>query len=174
MPHLLPRLTRTRGQLALPAVAMAGMLAEGWRTWPNETGGILLGRNNGTCTHVTTVIGPGPSATHERYGFQPDSDWQAAEVAAHWHRDPDIEYLGDWHTHPQGSTRFSALDTDTARAIASAHAARQPNPVMVVLALGRDGTCRTAAARLFDERLAPVTLAVQPGVNPVRLVRRST
>lgn len=138
------------------------MLTEGWRTWPFETGGILLGRDQGTRTQVNAVIGPGPTAVHERYGFQPDSDWQAEQVAAAWRRDPALEYLGDWHTHPGGTTRFSRLDTGTAMSIAAADAARQPSPVMVVLALGRGGRCNVAAARLAGTRLVPLQIEMSP------------
>jgi integrative and conjugative element protein (TIGR02256 family) len=162
MPHLLPRLTRARGRLAAPSEALSTMLTEGWRTWPHETGGILLGRDDDDQALVTVVVGPGPGAVHERYGFQPDSDWQAEQVAEAWERNPSVQYLGDWHTHPRGTTRFSQLDTDTALTIAAAKAARQPSPVMVVLALGGGGRCDVAASRLIGARLVPMTLRVAP------------
>lgn len=166
MPHLPPRLIRTRGHLRVPAHCLAGMLTEGWRTWPHETGGIVLGSDHGNQLQVTTVIGPGPAATHARYTFTPDSDWQAEQVAAAWHLDPTVEYLGDWHTHPGGTTRFSRLDAETAQAIADAPRARQPAPVMVVLALGADGTSRVAAGRLHSGRLNPLALAVTRTPEP--------
>lgn len=141
------------------------MLAEGWRTWPHETGGILLGHDHGTHTHVAAIIGPGPAATHARFRFAPDNDWQVEQVAAAWHRDPTLDYLGDWHTHPNGTTHLSGLDTETAQAIAAAPLARQPEPVMLVLALGADLSTRAAAARLRGhERLIPVSLHVHPSL----------
>ena len=160
MPQLPIRLTRTREQLHLPAPRLTEMLCEGWRTWPHETGGILLGIDHGTYLQVTATIGPGPGAEHARYTFTPDSDWQASQVAAAWRRDRNIEYLGDWHTHPGGTTRFSRLDTETARVIANAPQARQPAPVMVVLALSADAITRTGAARLEGHRLVPMALRV--------------
>jgi integrative and conjugative element protein (TIGR02256 family) len=162
MPYLPNRLTRPRGRLHLPAACLADMLTEGWRTFPNETGGILLGTSHGDEVAVTTVIGPGPDATHARYTFTPDSDWQASQVAAAWHLNPDTEYLGDWHTHPGGTTHFSRLDTATAQSIADAPNARQPTPVMVVFALGVNASSRAAAARLRRGRLVPLALHVTP------------
>jgi integrative and conjugative element protein (TIGR02256 family) len=134
------------------------MLAEGWRTWPYETGGIVLGHDHGTHVAIREVVGPGPQASHARYAFRPDADWQAEQVATAWHTDPTIEYLGDWHTHPGGTTRLSRLDHRTAQAIADAKQARQPAPVMIVLALGQDLTSRVGAARLIDRRLTPLAL----------------
>lgn len=162
MPHLLSRLTGARGRLHMPTVALADMTAEGWRTWPNETGGILLGASHGTVVQVAEVIGPGPKAVHMRYNFTPDSDWQAEQVAAAWSRNPSIEYLGDWHTHPGGSTQMSRLDTETAELISKAPRARQPAPVMVVLALCADATSRAAATRYQQDRLLPLALHVSP------------
>lgn len=162
MPHLPPRLTKARGHLYVPAPSLAELVAEGWRTWPDETGGVLLGIDHGSDLEVNTVIGPGPRATHARYTFEPDSEWQAEQVAAAWHRNPALEYLGDWHTHPGGTTRFSRLDTETAQSIADAPQARQPAPIMVVLALGADATGRAAAARLHNGRLIPLALHVRP------------
>lgn len=136
------------------------MTAEGWRTWPMETGGIILGKPTGTGAEITTVIGPGPDATHERYTFQPNSDWQATRVADAWEEDPTTEYLGDWHTHPVGTTRFSALDRATALSIAEYPAARQPEPFMLVFALGADLRTQVAAAQLVDGSLRPVNIEV--------------
>ena len=125
-----------------------------------ETGGILLGRPTNTGATVDAVVGPGPDATHARHSFTPDSEWQAAQVALAWRQDPGLHYLGDWHTHPGGTTRFSALDHDTAKTIAAYTAARQPEPFMLVAALGHNASACLGCAQLHRGRLRHVTLKV--------------
>lgn len=162
MPHLRPVVTRPRGHLHVPATCLAELLAEGWRRWPDETGGLLLGRTYGDLVCVTEVVGPGPAASHEPRTFTPDSDWQAAQAADAWRRDRSVAYLGDWHTHPRGSTRLSALDVTTAQQIADAPQARRPSPVMVVAALSGDGTVRVGASRLRSAgRMSAMTVLVR-------------
>lgn len=159
MPHLQRFLTRAVGTLSLTPAGLSDLLTEAWAHWPNETGGVLLGRHSGRGDHsavVRHVVGPGPNARHDRYGFEPDTEWQAAQVADLWTVDPTLEYLGDWHTHPGGTTRFSELDQAAARTIASAPMAQQPRPLMLVASLQRDVSNRLAAAVLLDGRLRPL------------------
>lgn len=154
------RLKRPRHRVTIPRHALAEITEHGWSRFPFETGGILLGTAQGHDIHIRHVIGPGPNATHERYKFTPDAEWQAAQVAELWSTDTTITYLGDWHTHPEGTTRFSHLDEQTARDIAAYDDARQPNPVMLVLALRRTGKAEAAAARLNRDHLAPAQIRV--------------
>lgn len=114
-----------------------------WDSYPDETGGVLLGHRvpaNGLAATVQHVIGPGPAAVHEPRRFGPDHDWQAAQVAELWTRDESLEYLGDWHTHPGGSTAVSPLDKAALRVIAAAPDANQAAPVMLIVALHPDTT----------------------------------
>lgn len=136
----LPRLlTRHRGTLTLNRVVLADLHRTGWDAYPNETGGILLGHHASVgrfgAVVVRQLVGPGPAAVHEPRRFEPDHEWQAAQVAEHWARDQSLEYLGDWHTHPRGSVDPSPLDRATLRVISAFPDANQPNPVMLIVAL---------------------------------------
>lgn len=156
MPTVLTRLTRRRHLLYVPARLLATALTEGWSKWPMETGGIILGRPTTDGHIVTDLIGPGPGAQHARYGFVPDSDWQAQQVADCWSVNPAITYLGDWHTHPGGTTRLSRLDRGTVRDIAAYEEARQPSPYMLVMAMGQDQSDKIGASRLQSGRFRRV------------------
>lgn len=120
---------------------------------PNETGGLLLGyRYGATEIVISDAIGPGPCADHRRKGFDPDSHWQANELARRYKAaGRQLHYLGDWHTHPRGTPTLSRTDHRTLQAIARDPAARCPQPVMAVLAGGDPWTLlirQPAAARL--------------------------
>ena len=43
--------------------------------FPNETGGLLVGRMEGSCVVITHATGPGPMALHSRYEFQRDGEY---------------------------------------------------------------------------------------------------
>lgn len=104
---------------------------------PSETGGVLLGywRSDKRTGVITDVVGPGPAAVHGRDFFEPDAKYQSAEIARIYELSGRITtYLGDWHTHPGGSTGLSAQDRRTLRTIAASPAARAPTPLMGILA----------------------------------------
>lgn len=149
-----------RDRLIVDAPAMILMLSEAWRAWPNETGGVLLGAAGTNEVRLDVVVGPGPDASHGPCSFAPDSEWQRLRVAEAWEKDHTIEYLGDWHTHPGGGTALSATDRDTLRSIAAYPAARQARPVMLVLAVGRDGSIRIAAQRFAGSKTSNVEISV--------------
>ena len=161
-------LSRSGGSLTISGATFATILTDAWASWPMETGGLLLGRRTdrqGLGGVIVHVIGPGPEARHERYGFEPDATWQAEQVATAWAQDNTLEYLGDWHTHPGGTTRFSALDVAAARTIAAAPLARQPNPIMVVAALQSDLSSRSAAGVLVHGRLRDMAIMIHNEVS---------
>lgn len=115
--------------------AVADLLAEADWHQGEETGGLLLGYRNDGAVVISEVLGPGPCAEHGRFTFRPDADWQRQQVARIYTASGRITtYLGDWHTHPGGTTTLSRRDTRTIRGIARATAARQPQPLMAVLA----------------------------------------
>ena len=161
MPHLQPRLAmRPKTHLYVPTSVLAAIYQEGWTHCPLETGGILLGHQQGTRIQITHTIGPGPKASHERYGFTPDDTWQAEQTARIWSAHPETQYLGDWHTHPGGRPRPSPLDQKTLRTIADHAPARQPTPVMLILALNTDGTTDTRAVQLKNNHIRPLQVTV--------------
>lgn len=103
---------------------------------PLETGGALMGYWHGAHVIViTAVVGPGPGALHERYSFEPDQEWQLAEIARQYQTSGRREtYLGDWHTHPCAkSGQLSRRDRRVLRRIINTPAARVQYPVMMLL-----------------------------------------
>jgi integrative and conjugative element protein (TIGR02256 family) len=108
-------------------------------TFPLETGGILMGYWSEPDVVITHATGPGPRAVHKTTGFLPDAEYQEQEVAFIYAESGRLStYLGDWHSHPYGSTRLSWKDKRTLRRIAHAPEARCPQPLMAVMA-GEEG-----------------------------------
>jgi hypothetical protein len=69
----------------------------------DETGGRLLGTFHSKGAHydikVTGVIDPGPAARRSSTSFFQDGDYQEKVFRAIEARHPDVEHLGNWHTH---------------------------------------------------------------------------
>lgn len=124
--------------------------------FPLETGGILLGvRHSPTVFVVAAVVGPGPSATHNKTSFEPDQEWQVEQVASRWaESDGTLEYLGDWHSHPNGSPRASRDDVRAVELIRNAHEARAPNPLMLILGVSYEGNIEARAHVLLKRRMS--------------------
>ncbi|MNE32261.1 hypothetical protein D3C80_1258640 [compost metagenome] len=98
--------------ISRPALEEIIRLAEQYA--PLETGGVLLGWRKGPDRVVAAVVGPGPLALHGRHMFLPDHAWQLTQIdQAFASTGGDLDYLGDWHTHPDGAAELSALDRTT-------------------------------------------------------------
>jgi integrative and conjugative element protein (TIGR02256 family) len=108
--------------------------------YPLEVGGVLLGYRLGGRVEIAHAIGPGPGASHGRFRFEPDSEWQFEQISLLYESSGRrLSYLGDWHTHPRGRPTPSRRDRDTMRAIAHYPEARCPEPIMLILG-GRPGS----------------------------------
>lgn len=104
--------------------------------YPLETGGMLLGYIAENKDYVlTSVIGPGPHAKHSRHAFEPDSAFQLKILHARYMGTNGREtYLGDWHTHPDGTTSLSRRDKETLASIAATPESQIRSPLMAVMA----------------------------------------
>lgn len=113
--------------------ALNGMVSEGGRVFPLETGGLLMGYWGDGSPVVVTAIGPGPKATHERLNFEPDYVWHTLEVGRLYKENDKLSYLGDWHTHPCGPSFPSEMDTGVLHMLKNNQDAQTPKPLMLIL-----------------------------------------
>lgn len=87
-----------------------------------ETGGPLFGYQDESTGDTVVVLahGPGPKAKHRPFSFVPDRvATQEAIRAVHAQSDGVYSYVGEWHTHPGGSSQPSGRDLRSLAAIAS-------------------------------------------------------
>lgn len=152
------------------------MAAESARTFPLETGGVLMGYidASGEQAVVHACTGPGPHAVHGAASFVPDHEFHEREVARIYAESGRVwSYLGDWHSHPNGRLGLSTDDRKTLGRIARSVAARVPHPLMAVIA-GRPARWESRAGhvevlsrgdelRLLGWRLATWRPAREPG-----------
>lgn len=77
-----------------------------------ESGGILLGYRRGPHLHVAEATAPSDSdkASRTRF-FRSAAPHQQAAVARWRQSGGTMDYLGEWHTHPEHSPSPSTMDT---------------------------------------------------------------
>lgn len=96
--------------------------AEIYKFGLKETGGILLGAAKKDTIYVKKASDGGPNAIHRREYFRADPDYidmfLEMELA---NSDENIEYLGEWHSHPQKFPEPSFKDISSLLEIASSH-----------------------------------------------------
>lgn len=125
--------------LWLPREVLSSLVEEANRAAPKETGGVLLGyiAQDGGQPVVTHAVGPGPKAVHKQSRFVPDHEYQVAEIDRLYKGSNfQLQYLGDWHTHPGDAAYLSARDRATLKQIALCPEARIKQPIMLILAYG--------------------------------------
>jgi integrative and conjugative element protein (TIGR02256 family) len=106
-------------------------------SFPNETGGVLIGYWLGSFEGavITDAVGPGPCSYHDEISFVPDGSYHESEIARLYEQSRRKHtYLGDWHSHPKSTTRLSLADRKTLVRIAKHSDARVPSPLMAIIA----------------------------------------
>lgn len=125
-----------------------------------ETGGILLGTDDGQVIVIRHAGGPGPKARRESHRFLRDLA-HAQQLADRAWKEDQSQWIGDWHTHPSGDLNPSNYDLE-----AYARHLRDPELsfkrfLTVIVGLTRTGEI-TAVAWIIDQETAlpiPVTVA---------------
>jgi integrative and conjugative element protein (TIGR02256 family) len=113
-------------------------ISESTRRFPLESGGVFLGYQKPDIV-ILDGIGPGPLAVHKPSLFAPDYEYQEQQISARYRESGRIiTYLGDWHSHPNGSTNLSRYDKATLRRIGLCNAARVHEPIMCLVS-GKPG-----------------------------------
>lgn len=119
-------------KIEIPDHVLSDCFREADSKFPLETGGIFLGVWSSLSTAtVMEWVGPGPSAAHSSIDFVPDHEWQNARIASIYYEYAEaVEYLGDWHTHPNTYSAIpSKLDFKCVREIIDCPGSRCPTPV---------------------------------------------
>jgi len=80
---------------------------KGW--FSKEAGGQLFAAIDGGVWHVVAATGPKAADRRGRFHFWPDRKTEQREIDQHFIT--GLEYVGDWHTHPENVPAPSNDDT---------------------------------------------------------------
>lgn len=101
-----------------------------------EAGGLLLGYRRGANLHVVTASEPRSTDSRSRFAFERRARGHQELADAQWRlTDGLIDYLGEWHTHPEDDPSPSAVDRAAWQTIV---ANRAPHRMLFVI-VGRTG-----------------------------------
>lgn len=67
--------------------------------WQREAGGQLFARVRKNTWHIEVATPPARLSIRTRYGFTPNRKAEQVEIERLYQ--DGLEYVGDWHTHPQ-------------------------------------------------------------------------
>jgi integrative and conjugative element protein (TIGR02256 family) len=84
-----------------------------------ETGGILMGFRRGHHTHVTEATVPTNRDVQRRFGFFRHATHHQRVAMRRWKESSEtLDYVGEWHTHPEDKPTPSGTDLTHWREIA--------------------------------------------------------
>lgn len=99
---------------------------------PNETGGILVGKTEGSHVSIQRAIGAGPGAYHSPGRLKRDGDF-SQEVLDALVRElrGEFDYVGEWHSHPIHS-KPSITDIKSMKWVATNPKYATTEPIMLL------------------------------------------
>lgn len=102
---------------------------------PNEVGGMLVGRyENKNSAIVENIVMP-----KEILGTSNEFIRNTAGLEELWFelKNDGLEYLGEWHTHPNGSAHYSRTDLNAMREVVKDKNVSILNPILLILSLDK-------------------------------------
>ncbi len=97
-----------------------------------ETGGILMGRIDGTTASITRATGPGPNAIRTATRFERDVEYAQQELDAESSKDSSSVYIGEWHSHLVPTPSPSGRDVLSLTGIAQSSNYATDCPIMLI------------------------------------------
>ncbi len=115
-----------------------------------EAGGILLGFRRGHHTHVSAATVPSKRDVQRRFAFFRHATQHQRVATRLWKQSGEtMDYVGEWHTHPEDNPSPSAVDLQHWRKIAS-----EASRPMIFLIVGRKSNWVSAGLKQRLEKVA--------------------
>ncbi len=127
----------------------------GIKHYPNEFGGFLIGEysNNFKNLNITDFILPN-SYKGSPYLFE-RSALGLEEKFENIFKEKGNYYIGEWHTHPSSSTKFSKTDLDAMINIANCETVTIKNPILLILSVSKTTLNHYTFYIYDDKKLTP-------------------
>lgn len=100
--------------LLIDQVVLSRIEKEASDSYPNEAGGLFLGLRRQACIHITDMTGPQCLDRQSRTRFERRDGFHQRYASEKWLKSNGlIDWLGEWHSHPDGAPVPSAIDLRT-------------------------------------------------------------
>lgn len=110
----------------------------GVKNYPNEFGGFLVGRYE----KRNKLLIIGETILPQKYKGTPNLFFRSSEgietqFKKLYKENPSKYYIGEWHTHPNGSTNYSRTDLNAMIDIENCQTVNINNPVLLILGINK-------------------------------------
>ena len=111
----------------------------GTKKYPNEFGGFLIGKYSDELSTliITSFLLPNKYIGHPM-SFERSTDG-LHKLLKELFISKQEYYVGEWHTHTNGSTNYSSTDFNAMKAIAECETVNIHNPVLLILSIEKTG-----------------------------------
>ena len=109
--------------------------------YPNEFGGFLIGyyASNFKSLIITDYILPNKYKS-DRYLFERSTNGIEKKLKKLFTNTKQQYYVGEWHTHPDGSINYSTTDLKAMNNIVESNSIRIENPILLIISVGINKT----------------------------------
>lgn len=104
-------------------------------SYPYECGGILIGYYTENCTSAIVSSITNQKGNHRTRFFR-DESGLIRLLNKQWSK--GYYYIGEWHYHPDSSSRPSTIDINTMRKLSMSNGLKCPEPILMIIG-GKDG-----------------------------------
>jgi [CysO sulfur-carrier protein]-S-L-cysteine hydrolase len=123
-------------KVVLEEAVLKNLLLEGRKHLPKEYGGILIGQYDPERTSAFIVKSLQPKVyQNTSYSFERGTTGLKDELIQLYNEKPSLFYLGEWHTHPNGSIVPSVTDENTLIKLSRSPQINIKNPLMMIIGL---------------------------------------
>ena len=104
--------------------------------YPKEFGGFLIGYYSDDLKTLvlTDVLSPNEYRSH-RALFERSTGGIKEKLLELFKLNKKRYYVGEWHSHPNGSSRYSSTDLNAMQSIANSETIRIKNPILLILSI---------------------------------------
>ncbi len=104
--------------------------------YPKEFGGFLIGYYSNDLKKIilTDVLSPKEFKSY-RLLFERSTKGIKEELLEFFKLKEKRYYVGEWHSHPDSSSRYSATDLNAMRNIAESETVRIKNPILLIVSI---------------------------------------
>jgi len=100
--------------------------------YPNEYGGVFIGYKSGNNIIITDILIPDSYKNGKTVFVRHPGSLNKRLSAIHEETNGKINYLGEWHSHPNGSTSPSLTDLNAMKEISDDVKINNPNPILMI------------------------------------------
>lgn len=122
------------------------MISYGREKYPNEFGGLLLGRYSHSNRRVEIkdfILCK--SYKSSRYFFERGIEGLKEQLLKHYNSIPSLIYVGEWHTHPDNPPIPSQTDLSAMRMLVANKNVLITNPVLIIFGI----SSRLASLKIY-------------------------